>query len=464
MPQKTPAKPPPKPIGKAALYIRVSTDAQREEGYSIDAQKQMLEAHCVSRGIQGYEFYIDGGYTGSNTDRPELQRLLNDAKAEAIDCVIVYKLDRLSRSQKDTLYIIEDVLNPHNVDFTSINEHMDTATPMGRLMLGILSAFAQLERENIRERTRMGMKERVKSGLWMGGGRVPFGYDYDRENGVLVPNQDAETVRNIYRLYMKGYSLNRVAQMVGLKYEKLAYQILTRKSNAGFICYNGEEYMGRHEPIISLETYEQAMECLRSRSVKKLFTSEYLLTGLLYCGACGAKMRYQKWGKSGCKLVCYSQDKSKTHLIKDPDCGNPKVWADDVEDLVVKDLFRFCVEKRQESSVPPEQGVTDILNEQYAALSAKVKRLYTLYASTPNPLLLETVEEHQAELSKIMKQITLETERNTVSKKIKTLKTSITHISDVWDVLTPTERQDIVRTLISRVTVTGDDVCVDYVF
>jgi len=230
---------PPTRLLKAALYIRVSTDAQREEGYSIDAQKQMLEAHCVSRGIKDYEFYIDGGYTGSNIDRPELQRMINDAKVGSISHVVVYKLDRLSRSQKDTLYIIEDILNPHNVDFTSINEHMDTSSPMGRLMLGILSAFAQLERENIRERTRMGMIERVKSGLWPGGGRIPFGYEYDKEQGILVPNQDAETVRKIYALYIKGYSLNRISQMVGLKYEKLAYQILTRKSNAGFITYNG---------------------------------------------------------------------------------------------------------------------------------------------------------------------------------------------------------------------------------
>jgi site-specific DNA recombinase len=464
LPKKPAAAKPLQTAGKAALYIRVSTDAQREEGYSIDAQKQMLEAHCVSRGIQEYEFYIDGGYTGSNIDRPELQRLLNDARAGAIGFVIVYKLDRLSRSQKDTLYIIEDVLNPHNVGFTSINEHMDTATPMGRLMLGILSAFAQLERENIRERTRMGMTERVKSGLWMGGGRIPFGYDYDKETGVLVPNKDAETVRNIYALYIKGYSLNRVAQMVGLKYEKLAYQILTRKSNAGYIRYNGKEYKGRHEPVVSLETYEQAMECLRARSVKRLYSSEYLLTGLLRCGRCGAKMRYQKWGKAGCKIVCYSQDKSKRGLIRDPDCDNARLWADDVEDTVVRDLFRFCVEKRGEGLAETERDVTDILNEQYAAISAKVKRLYTLYASSPDPLLLETVMEHQRELSNIMKQITLEAERGAVSKRVAELRTKIESIADVWDVLTRAERQDIARTLIDRVTVTETSVAIDYVF
>ena len=453
----------PERANKAALYIRVSTDAQREEGYSIDAQRRMLEAHCVSKGIEQYEFYIDGGYTGSNIDRPELRRLLNDVRTGAVDCVVVYRLDRLSRSQKDTLYIIEDVLNPHNVDFTSINEHMDTSAPMGRLMLGILSAFAQLERENIRERTRMGMRERVKNGLWMGGGRVPYGYDYDRESGVLVPNNDAETVRNIYRLYIEGYSLNRIAKMVGLKYEKLARQILTRKSNAGFIRYNGEEYIGRHEPLITPEIYEQAMDCLRERSVKNLYASEYLLTGLVYCGKCGAKMRYQKWGKNGCKLVCYSRDRSKTHLIKDPDCDNERLWADDIEDVVIKDMFRFCVEKGGEPAADTP-GVVDILNGQYSGVSAKIKRLYNLYASTPDPLLLETIREHRGELSEITRQIALETEKSAVSGKINTLRKRVERISDTWDALTQSEKQDVVRTIINRITLTGAAVHIDYVF
>ena len=186
---------------KAAIYIRVSTDAQREEGYSIEAQKEMLTAYCISKGIKNYEYYTDGGFSGSNLDRPELKKLISDVADGKIGCVLVYKLDRLSRSQKDTLYLIEDIFNPKNVDFISLNESMDTSTPLGRLMLGILSAFAQLERENIKERTRMGMKERIKSGLWPGGGRIPFGYDYDSKSGVLVPNRDADTVRKIYELY-----------------------------------------------------------------------------------------------------------------------------------------------------------------------------------------------------------------------------------------------------------------------
>ena len=106
---------------KAAIYIRVSTDAQAEEGYSIEAQKEQLGAYCISKGIKNYEYYIDGGWSGSNIERPEIQRLIKEAKEHKISHCIVFKLDRLSRSQKDTLYIIEDVFIPNDVSFVSLN-------------------------------------------------------------------------------------------------------------------------------------------------------------------------------------------------------------------------------------------------------------------------------------------------------------------------------------------------------
>ena len=206
---------------KVGIYIRVSTDAQFEEGYSVEAQKEQLTAYCISKGIKKYDYYIDGGWSGSNIERPEIERLIQDVKDGKISQVIVYKLDRLSRSQKDTLYLIEDLFMPNNVDFVSITESLDTSTPMGRAMIGILAAFAQLERENIRMRTRMGMKERVKEGYWMGGGRVPYGYDYDQKQGILIPNKDAKKVKKMYDLYLQGYSPQSIANMLGLKYDKL---------------------------------------------------------------------------------------------------------------------------------------------------------------------------------------------------------------------------------------------------
>ncbi len=449
----------------AAIYIRVSTDYQAEEGYSIDAQREQLSAYCISKGIKRYEYYIDGGWSGSNIERPEMQRLINDVKEDKISHVIVYKLDRLSRSQKDTLYLIEDVFNPHGVDFISLNESMDTSTPMGRLMLGILSAFAQLERENIRMRTRMGMKERVKAGYWMGGGRVPFGYDYDRDKGILVPNKDADKVRDIYKLYLEGYSAQSIANILGLKYDRLAIQILKRKSNYGIIEYNGEEYIGKHEPIISKETYELAMNEMVRRSVSNITSSEYLLTGLIYCGKCGAKMRYQKWGKNGCKLVCYSQQKSKPYLIKDPNCNQKKQWADDIENEVVKKIFLLKERIMEQSSFDiSTPNILDILINQQKELETKIKRLYNLYADSENDLLLDTINENKKRLEKINEKI--KKEISSQSKKVSRNKLyhSLESLEDKWGYMVTKEKQVIIRSLISKIVITDDNIEIQLLF
>ena len=451
----------------AAIYIRVSTDAQAEEGYSIEAQKEQLTAYCVSKGIKDYEFYIDGGWSGSNLDRPEIQRLIKDAKEERISHCIVYKLDRLSRSQKDTLYVIEDVLNPHNVDFVSLTESLDTSTPMGRLMIGILSAFAQLERENIRLRTRMGMKERVKSGLWMGGGRVPFGYDYDSIQGILVPNKDAEKVKQIYSLYIEGKAPQEIANILGLKYEKLVYQILTRKSNYGVIEYNGEEYLGKHEPIISKDIYDMAMRCMLDRKIVRVNTSDHLLTGLIFCGHCGAKMRYQKWGKNGNKLVCYSQQSSKPYLVKDPNCDQEKIWADEIENVVINSLFEFADNYKPsetESELFTQNDTITLLYEQQNLLTKKLKKLYNIYSDSDdnNDALLETISDIKRHLENVTNQIELDTQTNLLAARRKERVEIISTIKDLWNVIDEKQKKAIVRKLVNKITITDNKVHINF--
>ena len=448
-------------IVKAAIYIRVSTEAQSEEGYSIDAQKEQLTAYCISRGIKNYEYYIDGGWSGSNIERPEIERLINDVKNDEVSHVIIYKLDRLSRSQKDTLYLVEDLFMPHNVDFISLTENLDTSTPTGRAMIGIIAAFAQLERENIRIRTRMGMLERVKEGYWMGGGRVPFGYDYDKDEGVLVPNKDAEKVRKIYDLYIKGYSPQNIANMLGLKYDRLAVQILKRKSNYGIIEYNGVEYQGRHEPIISKEVYDEAMSAMISRSITRTYTSDYFLTGLIYCGKCGAKMRYKKWGKNGAKLICYSQQNSKPYLVKDPDCNQERLWADEVEDFVIKRLLQLKEERQDMSVVEYTSSALELLAQQKEEIEKKIKRLYNLYSESSDDLLLETINENKTTLAKINKKLADELKHQTVLSEREVIKESIDNLDVQWEYMTLQEKQTLIRNLVNRVIITDETVRVE---
>lgn len=448
----------------AAIYIRVSTDAQFEEGYSVEAQKEMLGAYCISKGIKNYRFYIDGGFSGSNLNRPALEDMIADIKADKIDSVLVYKLDRLSRSQKDTLYLIEDVFNPKGVDFVSLNESMDTSTPLGRLMLGILSAFAQLERENIKERTRMGMKERVKAGLWPGGGRVPFGYDYDPKNGILVPNKDAKTVKKIYDLYLKGYSPRKIASLLRLKYERLVLQILTRRSNLGYITYNGEEYKGKHDPIISEDLFNSAMLLMNRRSRLRATEPNNLLTGLLYCGVCGAKMRYQKWGKNGYKIVCYSRDKSKPHLVKDENCENLLFWADEIESLILKDIFLLKFKLSKSSASALKSDVFEMLKSKKNELEKKLKRLYMLFAEDSGDILKSTIDEVKKEILKTEEQMISEKKNNTLKNELNHTKERIKTLEQSWNFMTALEKRELLRSIVEKIVINPDGAKIYYKF
>ena len=272
---------------QVACYVRVSTDAQAEQGYSIPDQTAKLQAFCTVKGWDNIKFYTDPGFSGSNLNRPAIQELIADAKAGTLKAVVVFKLDRLSRSQKDTLYLIEDVFLPNDVDFVSISEALDTTTPYGRAMIGILSVFAQLERENIYMRTRIGMVGRVSAGYWPGGGNVPFGYDYNPSVNTLVPNADAPKVPQVFDLYLQGYSCQKIADMLGLCNDLLVRNILRRRTYCGFINYKGKEYQGIHEPLIDEKTFALVAIEIERRGKDNLAVSGdnkyHLLTGLVFC-------------------------------------------------------------------------------------------------------------------------------------------------------------------------------------
>jgi len=452
-----------KPI-RLALYIRVSTDRQAEEGYSIEVQKERLIAYSKTMdGQVTYELYIDDGFSVSTLDRPAMQRLILDVQNKVLTHICVYKLDRLSRSQKDTLHLIEDVFLPNDVAFISIQESFNTATAFGRAVVGILSVFAQLERENIYERTRSGMQKRVEAGFWPGGGGVPFGYDYDLERGILIPNADAETVRQVYDLYLKGHSLQNIANMLGLKYEKLASQILLRKTNIGIIDYNGVEYRGLHEPIVPVEVYEKAMALHAQRSEKKLVASSgHLLTGLVYCGVCGAKMRYQKWGNAGFKLVCYSQQISKPYLVKDPDCDNETVWAEDIERAVIADLMEMTADRINGGGEDRPLSLTETLQKKKLLLEQKLRRLYDLYSEAGNSILLGSINELTAEIKKLDEKLREEESRGLWTKNAEAARKTLLNIRETWPYMDTREQRSLICSVIDKITVTHNAVRIDY--
>ena len=246
---------------RACVYTRVSTDAQGEDGkVSLPEQERMAKAFIESKGWRYIKTYEDNGYTGRNMNRPALQEMLKDIRGGEVDAIVIFKLDRLSRKQRDTLTIIEDSLLSNGVDLASLNETLDTITPWGRAMIGILSSFNQLESENIALRTKMGRYATAREGGYAGG-KPPLGYRAENGQLVIVP-EEAEIVRKVFELKAQGKTLQGIADILnemgyrskkGNMFKHSAIQtILANKSTyLGNYKYGDESCEHTHEPILT---------------------------------------------------------------------------------------------------------------------------------------------------------------------------------------------------------------------
>lgn len=190
---------------RACVYTRVSTDEQARSGHSLEEQERMCKAAVESKGWEYIGTYSDPGISGRTMVRPGLQKMIEGIKAKEIDAVVVYKLDRLSRKQKDTMAILEDIIMPHDVALVSLNETLDTSTPWGRGMIGILCAFNQMESETIAQRTKMGREAKAAKGGYAGG-KPPLGYRSVNGELEIVPGE-AEIVRYVFKRRAEGGTL-----------------------------------------------------------------------------------------------------------------------------------------------------------------------------------------------------------------------------------------------------------------
>lgn len=326
---------------RVAIYCRVSTVEQAEEGYSIDEQNLRIREYCEREGHEIYNLYEDRGVSGKNiTNRPGIKQLLQDVTENKFDLVIVWKLNRISRKLLDILNIVE-LLNKHNVAFRSLTENFETETPSGKLQLNIMGAIGEFERETIAENVKMGLGARAREGRWCGG--VVLGYDIveissegkKRKNTKLQINErEANTVRRIFDLYSQGYGYKAVVNRVnkeGYKTKRnnefavaTVKQVLKNPVYIGKIRYNVRQDWskkrrnninpnpilsdGQHEPIIDMETWNKVQVILKERSKKhnKVYDSEFPLTGILKCPVCGAGMttsRSTSKRKDGTKKV-----------------------------------------------------------------------------------------------------------------------------------------------------------------
>lgn len=480
---------------RVALYIRVSTQEQADEGYSIGAQTDRLTAYCKARDWLVFDTYIDPGFSGSNTDRPALKKLIHDVKKKKIDIVLVYKLDRLSRSQKDTLLLIEDVFNKHDVSFVSINENFDTSTAFGRAMIGILSVFAQLEREQIRERTMMGRLERAKDGYFHGGGFDPIGYDY--VDGNLVINEhEALQVRKVYELFLdERWPITRIQNYMQKNYtnkhgswasHSSVVSTIIQPIVMGKILYNGQIYEGRHEAIIDEERFKKAADRYEevrwnkrgTKEVKNPFISKHVLAGLVYCGHCGARY-FAKGNYSGRGenryyrpyYTCYSRAKTNRAMVKDESCMNKSYFVGDLDEIIINEVKKLAydpsyvdtlIEQAAAEEKPDENA---IIEAKIADVDKQINRLLDLFqlGNIPTDNLMDRIDGLNKQKDQLLNQLTDDEDngpRVSPTDALALLKKA----NEILDGDDAIKKREFLTSLINRIEIDGDDQIIHWAF
>jgi len=389
---------------KSSIRCAVDTRKSTSEGLdsdfnTLDAQREACEAYIASQKHEGWVVldagYDDGGFSGGSMERPALERLMAHIEAGEVDCVVVYKVDRLSRSLLDFSRLMQ-LFEQKQVHFVSVTQHFNTADSMGRLTLNILLSFAQFEREIIGERTRDKIAAQRKKGRWAGGWQV-LGYDVDKENKTLVINEDeAEQVRAIFDLYLKHESLVETANqanrrgwttkrwitakgksMGGKPFDKSNMNyLLMNETYIGRVRHKQESYAGLHEAIIDQATWDRVQTLLhRNAKTRGAFSRnryQALLKGLLRCKSCNAAMIHSACNRDNRQYRYYvcTRAQKRGHSS----CETKSVKAESIEQAVINQLSQIPIDQTQLATASIKEAAalfdseSSITNEERARL------------------------------------------------------------------------------------------------
>jgi DNA invertase Pin-like site-specific DNA recombinase len=407
---------------RCAIYTRKSSEEGLDmEFNSLDAQREACEAYVVSQKAEGWvairDRYDDGGFSGGTLDRPALKQLLKDIEDGLIDVIVVYKIDRLSRSLMDFAKLVE-VFDRNKVTFVSVTQSFNTTTSMGRLTLNILLSFAQFEREVIGERIRDKFAASRKRGMWMGG-FVPMGYDV-KDRKLVVNEAEAKTVRMIFERFValgsastlaRALQAERVLNKRGKRIDKgFIYKLINNRVYLGEAVHKGVSYPGEHDAIITRELWDAVHAILkespRKRRTENRSRSEALLKGIIFA-ANGTAMT-PTFSRKGERLYHYY---TSMDLIRNRDSrggeGPMRLAAAMVDGAVIAEMRRIIGAPEVAARVIAAQGVDGPPMDERAIVAA------------------------------------------------------LRRFNDLWEALFPAEQARIVRLLVDRVTVGPDGMAVD---
>jgi len=496
---------------RCAIYTRKSNEDGLDQAFnSLHAQRAMCESYVASFASEGWAAlstdYSDAGITGGTMERPGLQKLLNDIKAGRVDVVVIYRLDRLSRSMRDFLNMME-VFDNRKVSFASVTERIDTTSSAGRLFLNMILAFAQFEREVAAERIRDKIASAKRKGKYVGG-RPLLGYDVDREQMRLVVNlEEAKLVRHIFQRFCQVGSCMKVANELNAAGQRMkawttrkgrtmgggtwlktdVHHLLTNCRYIGLVPHKTETFKGEHEAVIDRKTWDRVQSILsqnrnyRGNQTRK--TTAAILKGLLRCGGCDAAMvptyttrrgkRYHYYlchaaGKAGhdsceVKSVAAGQIEgavftylknifadpemvARTFRITQQQLADQRVTAQREKATVEKRLadLRKTIGRlvRAADSVGGADGVNGTNGKTEGVLSQELRTLNDEYADTEKQLFDLTTK--------------IEGQDNNDMPTEQDVASALRIIEPLWEELFPAEKERIVRLLVETVTVRPD--------
>jgi len=498
-------------ITRVAIYARVSTQEQAEQGYSIDAQLEMLNNYCKENNKVCFKEYVDRGISGKSIEgRYQLQQMLLDAKAGLFDEVIVWKINRLARKQLDLLKIVEE-LNKYSVTFRSYSENFETETPMGRFALQMMGSVAELERNTIVDNVRMGMRQKAKEGKWNGG--IVLGYrsvsigdetSKNKERGLEVVPEEALIVKKIYTMYSEGKGLKAIANQLnheGYKSKKGIHfqvngirdilhnpmyigKIRFGKNSNSHIKGRGKDnnYIiaeGKHDPIISEDLWNKVQALYEEKSGKPptTFHGSFPLTGLVRCPVCGAGMvahRSKRKHKDGTYTVHRYYACGNWRNKGSSVCNANGIRADYVEDYVynrinevllspyiLKDVVNN-INKNNNSKIQPLQEELNQINKQLSSFNEKKKKCFALYEEDiiDKNLFKERLDSLKSEEEVLYKRkSSIETSLNTevtASIQYEYVKNVLSNFRDNLKYSSPEQEKTFLHLMIDNIIITKD--------
>ncbi|HDX9639385.1 TPA: recombinase family protein [Bacillus mobilis] len=496
-----------------AIYARVSTIEQAEEGYSVDEQIRVLNKFCEREGYLVYDEYVDRGISGKNiSGRPAIQRLLLDAEQKKFEVVLVWKMNRLARKSLDLMNIVEK-LDSKNIAFRSYTERYETETSTGKLQFQLMAAIAEYERNNIAENVKMGMIARAKEGRWNGG--QVLGYDVveissdnrkRKDTHLVINEREANTVQLIFQMYSSGHGYKSIANYINKKgyrtkkgktFSLNAIKIIvTNPVYAGYIRYNVRKdwnekrrnninpnpiiQKGEHEPIISEEVWQIAQNVYQSRSCKpnRIHDGEFPLTGIMRCPACGAGMvisRTTNTLKDGTKrvleyYVCGAWKNKGTLVCRSN--GVRTEYADAFtldklqrlmhSDKLIKELVK-SVNSRNGKIFVPLQKEFDMYAKQMNEAEQKLSKTFDAYTDEliSKAMYVEKAKRLEGqiqELKELMEPLRKQMQGNTVKVvSYEMIKEVLLNFSKAFqNALTREQRKRLLHLLIHKITINED--------